>query len=183
MMIRDMSNTTIFPEWLLGHGTYQRMLDRLLRSCSVASAAASLLSLFRRRPSRRRRKDQLHSRRTIVFGKRLPEDDSSAAFEAAAAASAAGPPPPVPSTSIPRRWLSGIDSSRRRGATDGALRLPSDFAKLLAKKVNELRNISIMTESFYYDRNRLFAYNWHVKKILASKFYGRLQPTCEVDML
>ena len=132
------------------------MLDRLLRSCSVTSAAASLLSLFRRRPSRRRRKDQLHGRRTIVFGKRLPEDDSSAAFEAAAAASAAGPPPPVPSTSIPRRWLSGTDSSRRRGATDSALRLPSDFAKLLAKKVNELRNnISIMTESFYYDRNRL----------------------------
>ena len=141
MMIRDMSNTTIFPEWLLGHGTYQRMLDRLLRSCSVASAAASLLSLFRRRPSRRRRKDQLHSRRTIVFGKRLPEDDSSAAFEAAAAASAAGPPPPVPSTSIPRRWLSGIDSSRRRGATDGRTPPQSDFAKLLAKNVNELRNV------------------------------------------
>ena len=154
-MIRDMSNTTIFPEWLLGHGTYQRMLDRLLRSCSVALAAASLLSLFRRRPSRRRRKDQLHSRRTIVFGKRLPEDDSSAAFEAAAAASAAGPPPPVPSTSIPRRWLSGIDSSRRRGATDGRTPPPVRLREVVGKKCERTSHISIMTESFYYDRNRL----------------------------
>ena len=146
-MINSALKTKKAPEWLLGHGTYQRMLDRLLRSCSVASAAASLLSMFRRRPLRRRRNDQLHSCRTIVFGKRLSEDDSSAAFEAAAAASAAGPPPPVPSTSIPRRWLSGIDSSRRRrGATDGVLRLPSDFAKLLAKKCERT------SQHFYYDR-------------------------------
>ena len=139
-----MSNTTISPEWLLGHGTYQRML---LRSCSVASAAASLLSPFRHRPSRRRRKDQLHSRRTIVFGKRLAEDDSSAAFEAAAAASAAGPPPPVPSTSIPRRWLSGSDSTRRRGATDGRTPPPVRLREVVGKKCERTSHISIMTPS------------------------------------